>query len=360
MNNILIIGLDKRGCNLARFLREKKLYGEVSGYDLDFDFFKNAVDKEIINNKTNDNFEKIIIRSDFIILNIPLNKYDTIFLKISSFVQKSCIITDINSSKEYIYKNKKIKLNIRKENFIQSNLLFNIDKISKAINKKVLINSSINSNLENINRLSLFWKMYGFDTENMNVNDNDILISKTLHLPFLLKYLVEKKIKGKNFFVNFTKNERYLFEDILSNKDNVVKTLNNFIDLMRKLDFSKETSRVFFDKALKSREKLKKIFGIYGIEDKSENSEGGLFNAINFLLEIIFVGDFIGFREYYYLNMDIFNFSLAIGEEFVCEETISKDKERFLILWEEIIDSLTNFSDRLSNIESLKIKEVFK
>jgi len=357
MNNILVIGLNKRGLDFIKFLKSKKIHSEINGYDLDFDRFKNAVNKGLINNKESDNFEKIVIKSDIIILNISLDKYDTIFSKISAFLQKSCIITDINSSKEYIYIFKRKNLNIRKDNFIQSNCLFNFDHAEKLINKRILINSSVSSNLENVNRLSLFWKMYNFDTEIINVADNDLLMSKVLHLPFALKILLKKIIKGKGFFVNLKKSETYLYEDIFLNKDNVAKELKKFAILMGGMNFEGELSRAFFNKALKAREKLQKIYDIYNLKPKKESKEGDLFDTLNFLLETIFVGEFLNFREYFYLNMNAFNFGLVGGQEFICLSTIEKNKEKFLKIWDLLIKKLIDFAEFLSAKEELKFKD---
>lgn len=365
MNNILIIGLDEKGCNFAKFLKSKKTYGEVNGYDLDFDVFKKAINGNFVDNKEYDNFEKIIIRSDFIILNIPADKYDLIFLKLSPFVQKDSIITDLNSSKEYVYKFKKKLLNIRKENYIQSNCLFNFENIDSTKNKKVLINSSISSNLENINRLSLFWKLYGFDTENMNVIDNDRIMSKILHFTFILKKLFNKVFGAKfsnenDFFVICDDKINYLFGDVVLNKDNLIIALKRFSILLAGFDFSQGISRAFFDKAIYAREKLKKISKIYGLKKEREKSDGGIVNAINFLFETIFVGYFIDPREHFYLNMDIFNFSLSGGEEFICLKTIEENKEEFLKAWCEFVNEIKNFYKFLSENNNLKVKDIVR
>jgi prephenate dehydrogenase len=359
MDNILVVGLDERSCELIKFLKSKKLYNEINGYDLDFDRFKSAINRDLINNKEYDNFEKIIIKSDIIILNISIERYDIIFSKISPFVQKDCIITDINSSKEQIYKFKTKNLNIRKDNYIQSNCLFNINKIENAINKKVLINSNFGSNLENINRLSLFWKMYNFDTESLNVTDNDILIGKVLHLPFILKMLLKKVVKDEDFFVIVNEEYQYLFDDIILNTDNLIKYLKLFTELISSLHFTDEISRVFFNKTLKARENLRKIYDIYGLKLKKEANENmHLSNAINFLLEMLFLGEFLGFREYLYLNMDIFNFGLASGQEFICLNIIENDKIKFLELWNLLIKKIVDFTNFLTEKKNLKVEDI--
>jgi len=199
--------------------------------------------------------------------------------------------------------------------------------------------------------------MYNFDTEIINVVDNDLLMSKVLHLPFVLKILLKKIIKGKGFFVNLEKSETYLFEDVFLNKDNVAKELKKFAILMSGMNFEGELSRAFFNKALKAREKLKKIYDIYNLKPKKEPVEGSLFSAFNFLLETIFIGDFLSFREYFYLNMNIFDFGLAGGQEFICLDAIEKDKEKFLEIWRLLIKKLVDFAEFLSLKEELRFKD---
>lgn len=366
--NITVIGLNNRGCKLIKFLRKINVGSKINGYDLNFDKFKNAVKKGLLDNKNFTNLNEIVINSDIIVLNIPLNKYEVVLQKISSFVGKECLITDINSSKSYVYENKTGILNIRKQNFIQSNCLFSFENLNETSGKKVLINSEFNSKLEFIRKLSAFWKNGGFDTDNLPVKRNDVIIGHVLHLPFIISLLFKKEIKNdtdnvwkKEVKPFFAVNEYsdYIFDDIFYHKDHVLKSLQKFINSMVDMRSKDKLYNIIREKAIKACNKKNKIFDFYKIENEPMDIENNLTSLINFSLETVFVSDFISPEHLFYLNLDFLKLSPSHNKNFEFIDFIGKRETGFLKAWNSLIEAFGDFVELLEseNLTTERMRE---
>ena len=201
---------------------------------------------------------------DFIIVCTPMSEYHSVFTKLNKLVLKKSTITEVGSTKRNLIKftgNKNLILSHPIAGSEVSGPRFGDKELFK---KKwcILINKGNKKKIEIVKR---FWKKLGSKVILMNSKEHDKIFAITSHLPHLIAYNLIKtaqdfqKIEKRNIikysagglrdFSRTAASNEIMWRDIFfSNKDNIINSINKFIN---NLNVIKNSIRFKKDKDLK-------------------------------------------------------------------------------------------------------------
>ncbi len=261
---ILIIGCGLIGSSILKNSIKNKLSKNIYVYE------KSKKNKKIIKKisrgiKFINNLNKDIEDIDFIIICTPMSEYNSIFSKLNKLLFKNSIITEVGSTKRNLIKftkNKNLVLShpiagseVSGPEFGNKNLFYNkwCILINKGKRKKIKL-------------VKKFWQKLGSKVILMNEKEHDKIFAITSHLPHLIAYNLIKtaqdfqKIEKRNLikysagglrdFSRTAASNEVMWRDIFfSNKDNMINTINKFI---QNLNLIKKNIKNKKDKQLKS------------------------------------------------------------------------------------------------------------
>lgn len=213
--NILLIGLNDLSKKIIKHLKNKQL--NIFGFDFNIDEVEAYHQNQLITNNPQTILEDLLKQTDILILNVDTSRYKDIF-KLSPFIKPECLITNTNSFKENNETMEKI-LGNKFENLVPCNFAF--------FPKNVVMNFDIESKMTVIHSLSLFFKSINVKTSALTIEENNAVFSKIYHIPFLLDKILFK-INNTNFVSQSNIHEN-TFDDIISNKINILNNLKNLI-----------------------------------------------------------------------------------------------------------------------------------
>ena len=278
-HNILIIGCGLIGSSVLRGSFVRKISKNIFVYEKSK---KNISLIKKINKKTKflNRLDSQISKMDLIILCTHMNQYLSIIKKLQKFVSSKNIITDTGSTKRdiinLINRNKKIK-----DIFIPSHPIAGSEVSGPYHGNKNLFKNKWCIILDNKNKIKLkkvenFWKKLGSKIIFMNAIEHDKIFSITSHLPHLIAYNLvktamdfQKKNKhniikysagGLRDFSRTAASNEIMWRDIfLSNKDNIIQSINIFVKNLnnfKKLINKKNDKDII--KILKNSKKVRK------------------------------------------------------------------------------------------------------
>ena len=255
INEVSIIGPGLIGSSLALALKKKKIVEKIIGFDSNKKNLKDAIKVKAIDEGFS-SIDKNISNSEIIFLCTPVGTFKEIIDKTLPYLRKKSIITDVGSVKNIFSDdiNDKIK---EKSDLVPAHPIAGTE-FSGALNAKSnlfknkwCILTPQKSNKENVNKIRKIWEILGMKTTIMSPEDHDKIMSITSHLPHLIAFTIvstafnyssKEKKKLLNFsaggFRDFTRiasSDPVMWKDIfLSNRKNVLETIEEFIDDLNK------------------------------------------------------------------------------------------------------------------------------
>ena len=277
VDNILIIGLGMIGSSIALASKSKGIY--VTGFDLDDETLKKAINEKIIDAKI-ESIEKINQQdTDLVILAVPPNKTLELLKSLDYLWNTTTSITDTASVKNHI-KLKDVN-NIVLSHPIAGSDKSGIDALDNNlfIEKKNILCNPFNASDEHIKKVENFWvNALNMRVEMMTVAEHDLIFAMTSHLPHLVSYalidsirLSNSKVKGNSGgglkeFLRLSGSNPEMWRDIfILNRVDLIKalagmqvSLNNLLELITE---TKQIPDIFsHDEMLKNELKEIKSF----------------------------------------------------------------------------------------------------
>ena len=259
---ILIIGCGLIGSSILKSSIKNKISKNIYVNE------KSKINKKIIKKidkkiKFINNLNKDIEDMDFIIICTPMSEYNCIFSKLNSLVFKKTIITEVGSTKRNLLKFTKNKDLVLSHPIAGSEVSGPNFGNKELFNNKlcILINKGNRSKIKLVNK---FWQKLGSKVILMNVKDHDKIFAITSHLPHLIAYnliktaqdfqklekrnLIKYSAGGLRDFSRTAASNEIMWRDIFfSNKDNMINSINKFI---QNLNFLKRSIKNKKDKEL--------------------------------------------------------------------------------------------------------------
>ena len=277
VDNILIIGLGMIGSSIALASKSKGI--NVTGFDLDDETLKKAINEKIIDSKI-ESIEKINQKdTDLVILAVPPNKTLELLKSLDYLWNTTTSITDTASVKNHI-KLKDVN-NIVLSHPIAGSDKSGIDALDNNlfIEKKNILCNPFNASDEHIKKVENFWvNALNMRVEMMTVAEHDLIFAMTSHLPHLVSYalidsirLSNSKVKGNSGgglkeFLRLSGSNPEMWRDIfILNRVDLIKalagmqvSLNNLLELITE---TKQIPDIFsHDEMLKNELKEIKLF----------------------------------------------------------------------------------------------------
>ena len=283
MKKVLIIGCGLLGSSLVRRISKKKLAKEILIYEKSKSNIT-KIKKLRLPGTIVKSLKEGVSNSDLIIFCTPMSEYKNIILKINKFIPSKTLITDIGSSKIETSKiiNKFLKKGIH---WIQSHPIAGSEvsgpehgKDNMFINRWCIIIKEKNTQKNNINIITKFWKKIGSKVVVMSAEKHDKIFSITSHLPHLIAYnlvksaqdfekkqsydLIKFSAGGLRDFSRIAASNQIMWRDIFfNNKNNISKAIDLFIKNLSqfKKDINSKNNKSIIKKLIQTKKVRSKI-----------------------------------------------------------------------------------------------------
>ncbi|WP_457626479.1 prephenate dehydrogenase [Persephonella sp.] len=275
--NILIIGLGLIGGSIAVSLKNAGYTGKIYGFDLSPERIRKAVELQAVDRAYTKLEDIPWDKIDLVILATPVKTFEDIAKKIKPYLKEKTVVTDVGSVKGSLVE--KIQKILSPVKFVGAHPIAGTEKegIENAVvglfkGKKLIL--TIDEEDENTKKVEKFWTDLGAKVEVMDPHTHDFVFAGVSHLPHAVAFaLVDALIElsketgidlflypGAGFkdFTRIAASSPTVWKDIfIENKENVVHTIDSFIQSMEKLKeyIQKEDEQNLIKILSESREK---------------------------------------------------------------------------------------------------------
>ncbi len=278
-NKISIIGCGLIGSSILRNINNNQISKSVAVYDKS----KNAIDvirKEKLCGNISKDVQSAVKDADLVILSVPLSSYKEILLEGKDYFKDNAIITDTGSVKKEIntiFEN----LSLKNIFWIASHPIAGTEESGPQAGFKELFKDRWTIICENektkkdqVEKLKRFWEFLGSRVKTMNIEEHDIILALTSHLPHVVAYNIVRTAIGtdNNFrdsiikysagglrdFTRIASSDPIMWRDIfVDNSANILKTLDEFSNNLK--DFRKAIAEKNGDELIKIFSSTKNI-----------------------------------------------------------------------------------------------------
>jgi prephenate dehydrogenase len=255
-NKIAIIGIGLLGGSLGLAIRERGLAKSVYGYVRRQEVIEKCVASGIVDWAGCD-LREVVNDADLIILCTPILQMKSLVEKMLPYIKQGAILTDVGSAKEKIVAELESMVQNSGAFFVGSHPMAGSEKTGFEYARADLFNNAIcvvtpTQNLPRTitNKVKNFWKSIGGRVIELSPEIHDVLVSRASHLPHLLAAQLVLYVLDSNYpeqqaslcATGFRDTTRIasgspeMWRDIaLVNKDNLIKTLDEFIIRLEQL-----------------------------------------------------------------------------------------------------------------------------
>ena len=250
-NHIALVGLGLIASSIALNLKSKKNRIKITGYSRTK---KTREEARKINFCTVcDNYEDCIKEANLVILCVPVGAMGDTMEKITPYLSKSAIVTDVGSVKESVILEvqKKLPKGIF---FVPAHPLAGTENSGPSAgfaslfeNRWCILTPSKNVPIEIIKKVKFFWEQLGSNVVEMDAKHHDLVLSVTSHAPHLIAFtmvgvadefskvtnseVINYSAAGFRDFTRLAASDPIMWRDIfLNNKDAALEILGRFTE----------------------------------------------------------------------------------------------------------------------------------
>ena len=251
LGRLVVIGLGLIGGSFAKGLRERGLFREVIGVDLDPESRRLAVELGVV-----DRCEVDLLAAcqgaDVIQLAVPILAMEKLLAELAKLDLGAAVLTDVGSAKGNVVRAARLAFAGKAVRFVPGHPIAGSEQSGvEAANAqlfrrhKVILTPCEQSDTPALELVDALWRELGADVEHMEVEHHDQVLAATSHLPHLLAFtLVDSLAKrsenleifryaagGFRDFTRIAGSDPVMWHDIfLANRDAVLRTLDVFRD----------------------------------------------------------------------------------------------------------------------------------
>ena len=250
-NHIALVGLGLIASSIALNLKSKKNRIKITGYSRTK---KTREEARKINFCTVcDNYEDCIKEANLVILCVPVGAMGDTMEKITPYLSKSAIVTDVGSVKESVILEVQKKLP-KGVFFVPAHPLAGTENSGPSAgfaslfeNRWCILTPSKNVPIEIIKKVKFFWEQLGCNVVEMNAKHHDLVLSVTSHAPHLIAFtmvgvadefskvtnseVINYSAAGFRDFTRLAASDPIMWRDIfLNNKDAALEILGRFTE----------------------------------------------------------------------------------------------------------------------------------
>ena len=250
-NHIALVGLGLIASSIALNLKSKKNRIKITGYSRTK---KTREEARKINFCTVcDNYEDCIKEANLVILCVPVGAMGDTMEKITPYLSKSAIVTDVGSVKESVILEVQKKLP-KGVFFVPAHPLAGTENSGPSAgfaslfeNRWCILTPSKNVPIEIIKKVKFFWEELGSNVVEMDAKHHDLVLSVTSHAPHLIAFtmvgvadefskvtnseVINYSAAGFRDFTRLAASDPIMWRDIfLKNKDAALEILGRFTE----------------------------------------------------------------------------------------------------------------------------------
>ncbi|MCE5362850.1 bifunctional prephenate dehydrogenase/3-phosphoshikimate 1-carboxyvinyltransferase [Pseudomonas anguilliseptica] len=251
LGRLVVIGLGLIGGSFAKGLRERGLFHEVIGVDLDPESRRLAVELGVV-----DRCEVDLLAAcqgaDVIQLAVPILAMEKLLAELAKLDLGAAVLTDVGSAKGNVVRVARLAFTGKAVRFVPGHPIAGSEQSGvEASNAqlfrrhKVILTPCEQSDEPALELVDALWRELGADVEHMEVEHHDQVLAATSHLPHLLAFtLVDSLAKrsenleifryaagGFRDFTRIAGSDPVMWHDIfLANREAVLRTLDVFRD----------------------------------------------------------------------------------------------------------------------------------
>ena len=250
-NHIALVGLGLIASSIALNLKSKKNRIKITGYSRTK---KTRDEARKINFCTVcDNYEDCIKEANLVILCVPVGAMGDTMEKITPYLSKSAIVTDVGSVKESVILEVQKKLP-KGVFFVPAHPLAGTENSGPSAgfaslfeNRWCILTPSKNVPIEIIKKVKFFWEELGSNVVEMDAKHHDLVLSVTSHAPHLIAFtmvgvadefskvtnseVINYSAAGFRDFTRLAASDPIMWRDIfLNNKDAALEILGRFTE----------------------------------------------------------------------------------------------------------------------------------
>nr|WP_276584017.1 bifunctional prephenate dehydrogenase/3-phosphoshikimate 1-carboxyvinyltransferase [Pseudomonas sp. RIT-PI-AD] len=251
MGRLVVIGLGLIGGSFAKGLREKGLFREVVGVDLDARSCQLAVELGVVDRCESD-LAAACRGAAVIQLAVPILAMEKLLRELAALDLGEAVLTDVGSAKGNVVRVARQVLPATLSRFVPGHPIAGseqsgVEAANGALFKrhKVILTPLAETDAEPLALVDRLWRALEADVEHMQVEHHDQVLAATSHLPHLLAFgLVDSLAKrsenleifryaagGFRDFTRIAGSDPVMWHDIfLANREAVLQTLDAFRD----------------------------------------------------------------------------------------------------------------------------------
>ena len=251
LGRLVVIGLGLIGGSFAKGLRERGLFREVIGVDLDPESRRLAVELGVVDRCESD-LAAACQGADVIQLAVPILAMEKLLAELAKLDLGTAVLTDVGSAKGNVVRAARLAFTGKAIRFVPGHPIAGSEQSGvEASNSqlfrrhKVILTPCEQSDAPALELVDALWRELGADVEHMEVEHHDQVLAATSHLPHLLAFtLVDSLAKrsenleifryaagGFRDFTRIAGSDPVMWHDIfLANREAVLRTLDVFRD----------------------------------------------------------------------------------------------------------------------------------
>ena len=240
-----IVGLGLIGGSIAKSLKVNNF--DVYADDANASNISIALEDKVILG----NLDKLDPSKAFVLIFcVPVSAHENVFSSYENLINKAKLVTDCSSVKDSVLQDLKNK-NFPKKNYVFSHPMAGSEKSGYLnaneklfLNKSCLLMTTTETDSASLEICKGLWEILGSEISYLNLEDHDLLLAMTSHLPHFIAFALVSALSESNIdankifsggglkdFTRIASSDVKMWKDIFSyNNENISIVLDKFID----------------------------------------------------------------------------------------------------------------------------------
>ena len=246
---ILIIGTGLIGGSLAKALRKSGFAKTIVGADQNDAALQTAVELGVIDRYSQD-LTEAAVDADIVILSVPVRETENVLRQLLPGLPANAVVTDVGSSKAHVVAAAERALGEAICRFVPGHPIAGREKSGVTAAETELfrdhrvILTPLESTQQNaIDLVTEMWTSVGAHTSSLSVQQHDLVLAATSHLPHVLAYATVDTLAGTDYveeifefaaggfrdFSRIASSDPVMWRDVcLTNKSAILDVLDKF------------------------------------------------------------------------------------------------------------------------------------
>ena len=246
---ISIIGTGLIGGSLAKAVRQSGFAKTIVGADRDEAALQTAVELGVIDRYSMD-LAEAVASSDIIVLAVPVRQTEAVLKQLLPGLPADAIVTDVGSSKAHVVEAAERALGEKLCRFVPGHPIAGREKSGVAAaetelfrDHRVILTPLESTRQDAIDVVTDMWNSVGSQTCCLSVQQHDLVLAATSHLPHVLAYATVDTLAGTDYveeifefaaggfrdFSRIASSDPIMWRDVcLTNKSAILNVLDQF------------------------------------------------------------------------------------------------------------------------------------